>query len=112
MKINRRKIFHIPLDLVVGVPAVLEQKTTIRCKYLYRHLIHAKHAYLPSRLGDPSPGIEPSRISLSGSTQRAQTLAVPRLINWKIVFAEWIDVFEACRREMGQVLLVHGIPLG
>src|SRR5262249_49452266 len=30
----------------IGVPAVLEQKTTIRCKYLYRHLIHAKHAYL------------------------------------------------------------------
>src|SRR5215471_10257101 len=34
-----------------------------------------------------------------------------RPINWKIVFAEGIEVFEARWREIGQVFLLHGIAL-
>ena len=52
-----------------GVPAVLEQKTSIRCKYLcYRHM-HGHAHPVRSDHSDRSPIVEPSRTSLSGSAE-------------------------------------------
>jgi hypothetical protein len=101
----------VPFVALSGVPAVLEQKTSLRCKYVcYRHMYgHAPP--VRSDPGDRSPVVEPSRTSLSGSPEGPQTLAAPCLINRKIVFAEGVEVFEACWRERGQVCLVHGISL-
>src|SRR5262247_2899319 len=94
-----------------GVPAVLEQKTSVRCKCLcYRHIHDHAHP-MRSDHGDRSPVVESSHTSLSGGTECPQTLSVPCLINRKIVFAEGIEMFKACWRERGQVCLVHGIPL-
>ena len=53
----------------------------------------------------PALHAEPGYAALLGSTQRPQPLTVPRLLNWKKVFAVGINVCEARWREMGHVLL-------
>src|SRR4029450_446467 len=69
----------------IGVPAVLEQKTSLPGKYLCDRHMHGHAHPVRSDHGDRSPIVEPSRTSLSGSPEGPQPLSAPCLINWKIV---------------------------